>query len=419
MAQSTSSHTYSNILQSENYPSKNHAIILQKLENIEFTDHILALRKIIDIKSITDAYPMSLGRICIYLKTKQLVDEITENHKFIKINGQEAQIRKLVSTTKRLIISIPAFIPNELLLTYLNAHKIKTTSPITRVKLSSPELQHINSGRRQVYYLPDPTTPLPESITIEFENEPHRVFLSTEKCKICNRHGHTHDRCKNTTATTLNADDISPQTNTPPQENTNIPRKRTHTDTTNTQESECEQSNTQTNNPTKKINKNSTHSIVQITNKTSSEDDLSAILDNVNKHIPPNQNTENQTNTGETSHTQKIHQTKQKDKKKTKMTTATIQQIIETLKPTMEKNPDNFPMTYNTFENFILDFTSKKMEIDSIIKTYNVPTDQIVEMLQYLYNIPEQNRIVKTTLTKLKNKISAKQENETSSDDTQ
>lgn len=229
--------SYSNILKTDSYPSKHHAIILQKLENIEFTEYILALRDIIDLKQITDAYPMSFGRICVYLKTKELADEVVENHKSITVKGHQIQIRKLVTPARRLIISVPANIPNELLIQHLTQNKIKLTSGITRLKLTNPELIHINSGRRQAYYVPDTEIPPPDSFLLQYEDEIHRIFLNTEKCEFCNKDGHTKERCRGLITLTQpdSANPIEQQIIDLTDETT---RKRIHTNTSSSQEEE-------------------------------------------------------------------------------------------------------------------------------------------------------------------------------------
>lgn len=402
--------TYSNILKTESYPTKDHAIVIQKIENVEFNDHILELHKILNLNNITDAYPMSFGRICIYLKTKELANDIAEKHKQVEIKGHHTSLRKLVTATKRLMITVPANVPNNILLDNFAKHQIKITSPITRVKLANPALLHINSGRRQAYYLPNDQIPIPDSIIIDYENESHRIFLSIDKCEICNKHGYSKDRCKNITHTeNTNQNQNKTKKNEPNVERmddteTNT-RKRTHTENNDNQETHNDQNNVQISIPPKKIiveqihsqtadncNSNTAQTAPQIQNTTTAQQEQNQIL---TTELPTQQ---------PTPPTQQA--TKGDDTKKTRTSITNIQNIIQTLKPIMEENPEKFPMEYSVFENFIID-TQRKEKIENIIKKYNVPSEHIVEMIQVLYNIPSQNRNIKTTLTKLKNKITS------------
>lgn len=405
-----SPNTYSNILKTESYPTKHHAIVVQKIENVEFTDHILELRKIINLNNITDAYPMGFGRICIYLKTKELADEIAEKYKQVEIKGQHTPLRKLLTATKRLMITVPANIPNNILLDHITKNKIKLTTPITRVKLANPELLHINSGRRQAYYLPNDQIPIPDSILIDYDNETHRIFLNIDKCEVCNKHGHSKDRCKNSihienTTQTQNTTKANEQNVEKMDDTETITRKRTHTDNSSNQETDNDQNTTQIPNPPKKIIVDPIHA--QTSNNYNPENPQIATQD---QSTATTQQKHNQTLTIElptqqpTSSTQQT--TKGVDTKKTKTSIANVQNIIQTLKPIMEENPDKFPMEYSVFENFIIDI-QRKENIENTIKKYNVPLEHIVEMIQILYNVPSQNRNIKTTLTKLKNKITS------------
>lgn len=195
--QMNQSNTYSSILKSTNYPNKQQAIVLQKVENVELHEYLLALETITDLKNITDAYPTSFNRIFVFLKTKELADEIVNNHTHILVKDQIVSIRKLINPAKRLTISTPAYIPNEVLLEKFVELNIKVVSPITHIKLgNNPKLAHMNSGRRQCYVAPEEDIEIPDSFLINYENENCRIFLSSEKCPFCNRYGHTVNRCR-------------------------------------------------------------------------------------------------------------------------------------------------------------------------------------------------------------------------------
>lgn len=187
--------TYSNILKQTKYPSKTQGIVLQKIENIEFEQYVLAMENITDINNIIDAYPTSFNRICIFLKTKELAEDITEKYTHIIVQGVPVPVRKLISTAKRVVITVPAYIPNEIILEALRMHRVKIVSDISYLKLSNPRLAHINSGRRQVYVI-EGDTQIPDSLVLEYENEQCRIYLSADKCSKCNRYGHPSERCR-------------------------------------------------------------------------------------------------------------------------------------------------------------------------------------------------------------------------------
>lgn len=386
--------SYSNILKADIYPSKHHAIILQKHENIEFTEYILALRDIIDLKQITDAYPMSFSRICVYLKTKDLADEIVENHKYIIIKGHQIQIRKLVTPSRRLIISVPANIPNELLIQHLTQNNIKLTSAITRLKLTNPELIHINSGRRQAYYVPDPEISPPDSFLLQYEDEIHRIFLNTEKCEFCNKDGHTKERCRGLIAITQS--DIASATQ---QQNNDLTdettRKRLHTDTSSSQEEEQA--------TTKKTN--TEYNIESVSTENTLTENIMESQQSSTQMPPPD--------------SQIIPTSQPVSSRKLKTITKflNLDETLQTMKPIITLNPEKFPMSYSKFEKFLQDL-QKNIKIENIMQKHKIPPDSITKMLQILYDLPDQNTKVKTTITKLKNRMTRAPGYESSSEET-
>lgn len=189
--------SYSNILKTEMFPTKENAIILQKQENFQITDYILGFSNITDLKNIIDAYPMSYNRIVIFFRTAQIASEITKKYTHININNIQVPIRSLISPSKRMIITVPAYIPHEHIKNILDSYNVKMTSTITHLKVSSdPRIAHINSGRRQVFVIPDEQNKMPDSVLTEYNDEQCRIFFTMEQCEICRRHGHTRDTCK-------------------------------------------------------------------------------------------------------------------------------------------------------------------------------------------------------------------------------
>lgn len=85
--------------------NKEQGLIMQAVEGILPEQYVYALAEITDSLNIVNYSKISNGRIRIYLKNKTLVDKITTENKFIKVNDIEIPIRPLKTRSKRLIIS--------------------------------------------------------------------------------------------------------------------------------------------------------------------------------------------------------------------------------------------------------------------------------------------------------------------------
>ncbi|KAL4088963.1 hypothetical protein QTP88_024041 [Uroleucon formosanum] len=185
-------------------PKKEHAIVFDSIDNIPQIEYIIAISKLTPPKNIKFVSRISNNRFCIYLNDKNTVDFLVDNHPSIKLNAQETiKIRRLINPAKRIIISnVSLAIPNDNIISHLKYHNIQILSPITHINagFNIPELAHILSFRRQVYINPDDFGKLPNSLLINHENTPHRIFLSddTLSCYLCKLKGHTSKQCKNT-----------------------------------------------------------------------------------------------------------------------------------------------------------------------------------------------------------------------------
>lgn len=190
---SQSSPSYSHITQADCFPKKDQAIIIDVIDNTQLKDYSQALAKVISSVQIRFISRISGNRVCAYVATKKLADELVEKHKVIHIQGQSLPIRPLITRNKRIIISnvCPA-IPHYVLDDKLKELKIKLTSPMTflRAGLAEPGFNYILSFRRQIYIAPDDI--IPDSLQINFEDTNYWIYLTadTMSCFLCKQQGH-------------------------------------------------------------------------------------------------------------------------------------------------------------------------------------------------------------------------------------
>lgn len=193
--------SFANILKSQ---TREEAIILNAVDDLEFFDYIEAIGEIVQPENIVDASKISNERICIYLKTKTLANQLIARHPTIKIKNQNVTIRKLINPEKKLIISGVQPIISKIDLQYkLESLKIRIASQITDIRIvaPNPKYQHIKSFKKLVYIEPDDEVNVPSSTTIEAEGENYRIFfhIDDNKCYKCKKLGHAAAYCPSDT----------------------------------------------------------------------------------------------------------------------------------------------------------------------------------------------------------------------------
>lgn len=114
----TASQSYSAVAKSSPqiiFPTKSQAIIIHAIESYKLFDYVESLGNIVAPKDITFASRISNNRICIYLSSAQLVDNLMKNPR-LKMGNTEVPIRRLVTPAKRIIISnAHPIIPHEVI----------------------------------------------------------------------------------------------------------------------------------------------------------------------------------------------------------------------------------------------------------------------------------------------------------------
>jgi len=105
---------YATATAKENNPQRDQAIVFNSIEGIPQIDYIRAIGQIVSPKNILFVSRVSNNRFCIFLNNKHTVDSLLEKTKLITINDNVIQIRRLINTAKRIVISnVCPSIPNE------------------------------------------------------------------------------------------------------------------------------------------------------------------------------------------------------------------------------------------------------------------------------------------------------------------
>lgn len=185
------------------FPKKDQAIVFHAEDGFKLFDYVKAVGEIIGAKNICFASRISNNRICIYLSKTEIVDQLVKTHPVITIGNINFNIRRLVSPTKRIVISnISPSIPHDLAENAVRTLGLQLASPVSFLKAGIPgdEYGHILSFRRQVYVFP-PTDDfeLQTSLVIPYDGNSYRIFLSTDRmeCFICKQAGHIANQCPN------------------------------------------------------------------------------------------------------------------------------------------------------------------------------------------------------------------------------
>lgn len=192
--------TYANKLNKVN--SKKLSIVFPSYKDIHINQYIRAVGEKIGPNKITHASKISRDRACVVLSDEDTVNAFIDNFGEITVNHTTLKARKMLQTSKRLILSqVYPDISNECLKEALDFLNIKTTSEIETLKLAmdqNDEGYNVYSFRRQVY-IHEETKSVPPSIQIDIDGELYRIFLTIDEitCFICKQTGHISSKCKN------------------------------------------------------------------------------------------------------------------------------------------------------------------------------------------------------------------------------
>jgi len=210
--------TFAAIAANDKTPSRDQAIVFNSIDGIPQKDYVLAVGKIVYPKNITFVSRISNNRFCIFLSSKQILDNLIEMHPFITINNQELPIRRLNNPAKRIVLSnVCPSINNQIILEQLKTINITPVSQISHLKagIFAEGYDHILSFRRQMYIKYDDIPKLPSSLLISANESQFRIFFTDDKitCFICKSTGHTSLTCKKSILNNTGNSSSAQQTN--------------------------------------------------------------------------------------------------------------------------------------------------------------------------------------------------------------
>lgn len=198
--QSFASVVKENTVSKFNFPEREQAIIMDAIDDTQKNEYIVEVGKLVGPKNVIFASRISNNRICIYLSSKDSVNEFINKYGGITLNGVFIAARRLVSPAKRIILSnVSPSIPHDVINDELNKLGLKVVSKISFISagLNIQDYKHVLSFRRQVYVDADHSVSIPESIVIQYNSNTFRIFVSTDeiKCFLCKKIGHIAKKC--------------------------------------------------------------------------------------------------------------------------------------------------------------------------------------------------------------------------------
>uniref|UniRef100_A0A6V7KQ38 CCHC-type domain-containing protein n=1 Tax=Bracon brevicornis TaxID=1563983 RepID=A0A6V7KQ38_9HYME len=244
---------YASAARNEVFPTEEQAVIIPAIEDTNTKIYAKAIASKVSSNSIRYIQKISNQRICCYLSTAEIANQLVEDIKSIEINGQQLPIRPLISKNKRIIISnAPPHIPHTYVEKLFSDHKIELKSQISFIKAGMNEegLNHICCFRRQVLIKGDDVGKIPSQVRIQYNGTNYFVYIETDdiKCFNCKQHGHMARNCP---TLSVNTDIHSNKPNdSEGLKLTQSPIEMPHTSTSTTIENDNNDEIPQTNNPT-------------------------------------------------------------------------------------------------------------------------------------------------------------------------
>ncbi|CAG5075440.1 Similar to Transposon TX1 uncharacterized 82 kDa protein (Xenopus laevis) [Cotesia congregata] len=378
-------------LLTENVPSKEQAIILDSVDGVQIHEYAVALGSKIGPENIRYLSRIANNRVCIYLSTKEVADNLIENHKTVKVRDTDIYIRSLISRNKRLILSnVPPIIPNDVIIEKLKESEINPVSNIStlRAGLNIPGYQHILSFRRQVFIKPEEANNIPTLWKIDFDDTSYYVYssLDTMLCFNCKEEGHLAKACP-----------INPQSDA----------DKTKMTTT----SHSSQENTVTQKPTFPSLPSRTSTLIAPNNTTKPPADI-------NNTSPSTKRPRSDGSSQSSVLTQEQLFAKPKTTEQLRLAKkvkpdSQILSLPTSIEVAMQSTPADFPYSYTQLSNFLEDAPKIKC-IEELLAKHKFSAADTVVMLRKLY-LHLENRKQKRRFTRIINRIEGNVIDDTSS----
>ncbi|KAJ8671609.1 hypothetical protein QAD02_002868 [Eretmocerus hayati] len=182
------------------FPTEDQAVILDAVEGSTINDYVPALVRVINAQDDAHVSRISGSRICFYLKTKALVDELTVTETNVNIGKHALSVRRLLSKVKRVTISyFHPRIPDSDSMEEWAKMNIEPVSRIAEIRerITVPGCSHICSfGARCISSLS--TSRDYQEIRSSSTMTPVFGFISQLIYFLCEEEGHIARHCKNT-----------------------------------------------------------------------------------------------------------------------------------------------------------------------------------------------------------------------------
>lgn len=414
-------------------PDKHQGIILDNVEDPHIEQYIYKIGEIVDPKHITHAAKIARNRVCIYFNNKNIVEHITNNYKFIAVDHNVIPIRPLVLPSQRLIISpVQPIIPDSLIENELKKIGIKLTTPIKplRLGLKNDRFSHIYGFRRHVFIMPDDTIIYPDSIVVEHDSVPYRLFLSGEmiKCKLCNTADHQTNKCpqNNPVTAPTNNDPESSQKSNPLPTTSNPSSTTEKTDDANTPAANIAQRrltpppllemlpndiNDKERNEATSIDeyknnvKNTPETMANTkTNKRSATSPISEPAKNIENELPNEHiNIENKINVTEDK--KKCIKKSRVEQNPANTPKITTEDMLAPLEREVENNPEKYPISFDELSELMDNIHGAADKINRV-REYVEHIETLYDMLESLYPLL-QHAAMKNRFTRLQKLLKA------------
>jgi hypothetical protein len=390
----------------EKTPSREQALVFNSIDGIPQIEYILEIGKIVQPNNITFVSRISNNRFCIFLSSKQILDNLIQSTQSININDQIIPIRRLINPAKRYIISnVCPSIPNLAILDALRNIGIIPISQINHLKagINVEGYEHILSFRRQMFLNHEDIPKLPSSLLININENQFRIFFTDDKitCFLCKSIGHTTSNCKKNTANNYESvvPLISTETDTPDhtaeeQIEDNLPPIKPNVKLQLDQTTMDWSKETEPSSPTQ-------DSFIETFNFPPIEKHKRPLSDSSSLKPPtsPNNLTVPTTSPDKGKTAKKI-----KVRSRSNSANRQGKNTEEDLKPVVEFFTTNepLPISFLQFKYILNNFNNKSLNIHSLTDDLNIDIPSLMELLDQIRKIAN-DRSLKTRLTKLSN----------------